>query len=83
MIHSAFSMGCLLPSLIISNVKLGIPGGSAADYSQRFVVVMPRNPGKKDIPPADLGIFLKDPLRIAPFGDGTRRCSKTVDTWDS
>ena len=68
-------MGCLLRSLIVSNVKLGILEGSAADYSQRFVVVIPRDPGEKDIPSADLGIFPKDPLRISPFGDGTRRCS--------
>ena len=69
------SAGCPLPFLTGSNVKLGIPKGSAADYSQRFVVVIPRDPGEKDIPPADLDLFLKDRSRISPFGDGTRRCS--------
>ena len=70
------SAGCPLPFLTGSNVKLGILEGSAADYSQRFVVVIPQDPGEKDIPPADLKLFPKDHSRISPFGDGTYRCSK-------
>ena len=31
---------------------------------------MPRDPGETGIPIAVLGLFSKDPLRIAPLGDG-------------
>ena len=59
-----------------ADVNLSILEGRAVYYSQGFLGAMHRNSGETGIPVADLGLFLKDPLRIAPFGDGTRRCSK-------